>query len=176
MKTNCFINSVVVAVGLVAFSAAGCAQKEQTADASPPPAKDSAPTVVTTTLPGATPTAQVAAATSPDVAIAQWIDIKDCTYDMRPKFFSGLKRLEARVDEHISKLSIRRAAMKSTANTQDWDFAMKEMENARTNLKSMGEELHKAPPETWDEQKDKVGQAWVRAQEAYGKVKSSTTS
>jgi hypothetical protein len=175
MKTNCFINSVVVAVGLVAFSAAGCAQKEQTADASPPPAKDSAPTVVTTTLPGATPTAQVAAATSPDVAIAQWIDIKDCTYDMRPKFFSGLKRLEARVDEHISKLSIRRAAMKSTANTQDWDFAMKEMGNARSSLVSSGDELRKASPETWAQEKEKVGQAWLRAQNAYDKVKSSTT-
>jgi len=40
----------------------------------------------------------------------------------------------------------------------------------------MEEELHEASPETWAQQKDKVGEAWMRAQEAYGKVKSSTTS
>ena len=50
------------------------------------------------------------------------------------------------------------------------------MGNARTYLKSMEEELHEASPETWAQQKDKVGEAWMRAQEAYGKVKSSTTS
>jgi len=52
---------------------------------------------------------------------------------------------------------------------------MKEMGDARSALKSMGEELSKATPETWDQEKDKVGQAWVRTQEAYDKVKSSTT-
>lgn len=176
MKTNRFLKSITVAFGLAAFSTAGCAEKEQTADAPLPPAKDVPATIVTTTVPGPTATAQVAAAASPDVAIPRWIDIKDCTYDMRAQFFAGLNRLEARVDSEIGSLTARRAAMKSTANTQDWDFAMKEMGDARSNLKSVGEELIKASPETWDQAKEKVGQAWVRTQEAYDKVKSSTTS
>jgi hypothetical protein len=95
---------------------------------------------------------------------------------MRAQFFAGLKRLEAIVDDQMSSLTARRAAMKSTANTKDWDFAMKEMGDARSYLKSMGEELSKASPETWAQEKDKVGQAWVRTQEAYDEVKSSTTS
>ncbi len=66
--------------------------------------------------------------------------------------------------------------MSGTTRTQEWDFAMKEMENSRSYFKSVGEELSKATPETWDQRKDKVGRAWVRAQEAYGKVKDSTTS
>jgi hypothetical protein len=66
--------------------------------------------------------------------------------------------------------------MKSTANTKDWDFAMKEMEDARTNLKSIRAEMSKATPETWDQEKDKVGQAWVRTQAAFANVKASTTS
>ena len=66
--------------------------------------------------------------------------------------------------------------MTSAANTKDWDFAMKEMIDARLYLKSTGEVLAKAMPETWNQEKDKVGQAWVRTQEAYAKVKSSTTS
>ncbi|HET7536483.1 MAG TPA: hypothetical protein VFJ90_08520 [Candidatus Didemnitutus sp.] len=40
----------------------------------------------------------------------------------------------------------------------------------------MGEELAKAGPETWNQQKDKVGLAWVRTRDAHGKVKSSTTT
>jgi hypothetical protein len=158
MKTNRFTNLVTAAIGLAAFSTAGCAEKERSAETAPSPAKAEASRTV------------------PPAAAARWSDIKDCTYETRAEFFAGLTRLEAKVDDQIRELTAKRATMDGKTNTQDWDFAMKEMENARTNLKSMGEELHKAPPETWDEQKDKVGQAWVRAQEAYGKVKSSTTS
>jgi hypothetical protein len=50
------------------------------------------------------------------------------------------------------------------------------MVNARSALKSTGEVLTKASPETWDQEKDRVGQAWVRTQDAFAKVKSSTTS
>ena len=66
--------------------------------------------------------------------------------------------------------------MKTTTDTKGWDFAMKEMEDARSALHSIGTELSQATPETWNQEKDKVGQAWVRTQEAYDKVKSSTTS
>jgi hypothetical protein len=165
MKTNRFTNLVTAAIGLAAFSTAGCAEKEKSAEPSPSPTT----AVESRTVPPA-------AAVSPEVAAARWSDIKDCTYETRGQFFAGLTRLEARVDDQIRELTAKRATMDGKTSTQDWDFAMKEIENARTNLKSMGEELHKASPETWAEQKDKVGQAWVRAQEAYGKVKSSTTS
>ena len=164
MKTNRITNLVTTAFGLAVFSSAGCAEKEKSAEPSPsPPKAESGVTVPS------------AAAASPDVASAQWSDIKDCAYETRAQFFAGLTRLEARVDSQIRELAAKRATMDGKTNTQDWDFAMKEMVNARTYLKSMGEELHKASPETWAQQKDKVGEAWMRAQEAYGKVKASTT-
>ena len=106
---------------------------------------------------------------------AEWADIKEVVYDNRPQFFTGLKRLEARVDAQVAELVAKRATMKGATDTKDWDFAMKEMGDARTYLKSMGEELSKASRETWDQQKDKVGLAWVRVQAAYDKVKASTT-
>lgn len=65
--------------------------------------------------------------------------------------------------------------MEGPASTAEWDFAMKDMVNARTVLKSTGEVLAKASPETRDEQKARVGQAWVRTQDAYAKVKAGTT-
>jgi hypothetical protein len=164
MKTNRFTNLVTAAIGLAAFSTAGCAEKEKSAEPSLSP-----PQAVTS------PTVPSATAASPSVVAARWSDIKDCTYETRDQFFAGLPRLESRVDDQIRELTAKRATMDGKTNTQDWDFAMKEIENARTNLRSMGEELHKASPETWAEQKDKVGQAWVRTQEAYGKVKASTT-
>jgi hypothetical protein len=176
MKTNRFTNLVTAAFGLAAFSTAGSAEKEKTAETVLPPRMAVTTITVGTAGSGPTTTVSVAATASPDVASANWSDIKDCTYDMRDQFFAGLKRLEAKVDAQISELTAKRAAMKSTTDTKDWDFAMKEMENARSALKSLGEELRKATPETWSQEKDKVGQAWVRTQDAYGKVKSSTTS
>ena len=164
MKTNRFTNLVTAAFSLAAFSTASCAEKEKSAETSLPPATAAADRTV-----------PPAATASPEVASAQWSDIKDCTYETRAQFFAGLARLEAKVDNQIGELIAKRAAMDGKASTQDWDFAMKGMESARTYLKSVGQELGKASPETWDQQKDKVGKAWIDAQEAYGKVKSSTT-
>jgi hypothetical protein len=172
MRTNRFSKFATVALGLAVSSTVGYAQQEQTAPASLPPAKDVPTATVTTTVPAA----QAKIVASPEIAIPQWADINLCTYDERLRFFAGLDQLEARVDREIARLTARRAAMKSTANTQEWDFAMKEMGNAQSSLKSMGEELRKASPEIWNQEKDKVGQAWTRTQDAFDKVKSSTTS
>jgi hypothetical protein len=129
---------------------------------------------VTEAMPG--PTTTVQAAASPDVAPSEWSDIKDYSYDLRAQLFAGLKQLEAKVDDQISELIAKRATMKGITDTKDWDFAMKEMRDARSYLQSMGEELSKATRENWDQAKDKVGQAWVKTQEAYANVISSTTS
>jgi hypothetical protein len=106
---------------------------------------------------------------------ARWTEIKDIPYDAKPTFFVGFKRLETRLDEQIGELTVRRAAMKSIANTKDWDFAMKELGNARSYLKGTGEVLGKATSDTWAQEKEKVGLAWVRAQAAVAKVRGSTT-
>jgi hypothetical protein len=66
--------------------------------------------------------------------------------------------------------------MQRSTDTKAWDLAMKEMEAAQSYLKAMGEELGKATHESWDQTKDRVGRAWVRTQDAYAKVRSSTTS
>jgi len=110
-----------------------------------------------------------------EVASTRWIDIKDYPYDSRAQFFAGLQKLEARVDAQIQELNAKRATMNSTVDTKNWDFAMKEMGDARAYLKSTAEETHNATPEIWNQQKDKVGQAWARTQEAYDNVKHSTT-
>lgn len=121
------------------------------------------------------PTPQGVTASEAEVASTRWTDLKDITYDSRTRFFAGLQRLEAQVDEQIQELKAKRAGMNSKVDTKSWDFAMKEMGNARTYLQSTGEELRKADPETWNQLKDRVGQAWVRTQDAYSKVKASTT-
>jgi hypothetical protein len=167
MKTHRLFKPFIAALGLAAFAAAGRAGNDQTTSATSAPAKDAPPAA-------ATPSAPKQA--DPDAAFARWTDIKECTYDARAQFFAGLAQLETRVDREISSLTARRAAMKSAANTRDWDFAMKEMTDARSALKSLGEGLRKATPDTWAQEKDKVGEAWVRTQEAFAKVKASTTS
>lgn len=176
MKTNRLINIFTVAFGFAAFSTAGCTKEDNIAATPAPPAKDTVVAPVTTVVPAPAITVQVPVAASPDVASAQWSTIKDATYDTRADFFVGLKALEARVNDQINELTAKRGAMTSTANTKDWDFAMKEMGDSRAYLKDMGDELRKASPENWNEDKDRVGQAWVRTQEAYDKVKHSTTT
>jgi hypothetical protein len=179
MKTNHFTTLVTAVFGLAAFSTTGYATNERFASVVMPPRMAMVTITVADAHPGPAPRLQFAAATvapSSDVASARWSDIKDCTYDMRAQFFAGLSRLEAIVDAQVSQLIAKRAAMKSTTDTKDWDFAMKEMEDARTNLKSIRAEASKATPETWDQEKDKVGQAWLRTQAAFTSVKSSTTS
>ena len=174
MKTFRLTHLVSAAFGLAAFSATGCTGKDRIAEAPLTPATAVKPTA-TIAVPESTNPVQVATTASSDVGFRPWVDIENLTYDKRSEFFAGLKRLEARVDVQIGELKAIRAAMKNTDTTQDWDFAMKEMGDAGSYLKSMGEEAGKATRQTWDQQKDKVGQAWKRTQAAYEKVKASTT-
>lgn len=107
----------------------------------------------------------------------RWPELKGYTFDQRDLFVAGLKELEARVDAQISELVAKRATMEaSNTTTKEWDFAMQEMSRARTNLKSTSDDMTKAARTNWDQQKDKVGLAWVQTQNAYAKVKSSTTN
>lgn len=105
----------------------------------------------------------------------QWVDIKDYTFAQRDSLLTGLAGMLARVDAQTEELKTKRAAMAASTRTSDWDFAMKEVHNARANLKFACDELGKATPETWDQQRDRVGQAWERTQNAYAAVRSSTT-
>lgn len=158
MNTIACFRHVTVALSLAVLSNAGCAEKAATADAPPPVVAGAAPI------------------TDASAADARWSEIKNISYDERRAFFAGVKRLQVRLDEQISELTARRAAMKGDAYTKDWDFAMKELGNARSYLTGTGEIVAKATAESWAQDRERVGQAWLRAQAAYAKVKASTTN
>jgi len=63
-----------------------------------------------------------------------------------------------------------------TTDTKDWDLAMSGLTDAQSYLHSMATEVAKATPDAWDQEKEKVSQAWARAQDAYDKVRTSTTN
>jgi hypothetical protein len=106
---------------------------------------------------------------------AQWVDLKDYTYAERDSLLPGLPGMLARVDTQIEELKARRATTTESTRAADWDFAMKEIQRARTALKAACDELGKATSETWNQQRDRVGEAWERTQNAYGAVRSNTT-
>lgn len=167
MKSLSRPHLVAAILTLGAFSVSSAlAQSEKPAPPTPaePPA---APTP-----PPAAPAPAVPAA--PEFPTAQWADIREYSFDQRATFFSGLKAVEAKVDAQIAELEAKRAAMDPATDTRDWDQAMKEMVMARADLKAASEEIRKAKPQVWNEQKDKVGQAWTRTQDASTKVKLST--
>jgi outer membrane murein-binding lipoprotein Lpp len=173
MKSNRFSHLIAAAFSLLALSSANCAENGKTDQASSPPANEATAIPVKTAPSGTNTPAAVAAV---DHSEASWINIADCTYDTRARFFAGLKGLESKVDSQVRELNAKRAAMKSTTNTDDWDFAMKEMILAQSYLREMGEKLAKTSPDSWGQQKDTVGDAWARSQRAYDAVKSSTTT
>jgi hypothetical protein len=156
MKPNLRPLTLALAIGLAALADAGCAEKDRIADTASPPIKE-------------------APAAASDAVDVRWSEIKNLSHDERASFLLGFHRLQVRLDEQISELKSRRDAMKSDANTKDWDFAMKELINARSYLSGTGELAAKATPDSWAQDKERVGQAWVRSQNACAKVKASTT-
>ena len=165
MNTNRFTRIFAAVVGLTAFSTAGCTEKTTPGDGSSPAIKAEVPE-------------RPADATAP-AAVAgnvQWTDIKHHPFDRRDVVMAGLTGLEAKVDEQVKALQAKRASMKASTDTQRWDLAMKEMLDAQAYLTAMVIELGQSTREFWDQNKDKVGRAWDRTQDAYGKVKASTTS
>jgi hypothetical protein len=177
MKISRFSTSLAASLALILSS--GC--REKTAGSQPQATQvqpTSAQPGVQPEVPIARPAQNVPIAVQSvsDQAAASWVAIKDFTFDQRADFIAGAGRLQGMLASQIAELNAKRASMPSTVETKDWDFAMKEMNDSQSYLKSMIDEASRATPETWGEEKDKVDQAWQRAQEAFDKVKVTTTS
>jgi hypothetical protein len=74
----------------------------------------------------------------------------------------------------IGALNAKRATM--TTDTKDWDIAMMDVTAARAYLAGLSSEVSHASPDTWDQEKDRVGAAWQKAEDACDKVRTTTTS
>jgi hypothetical protein len=108
--------------------------------------------------------------TAPD-----WVAIKGDAYEQRSHFAAGAARLSAKLDEQISLLKAKRAAM--TTDLKDWDFAMKEVDADRALLTSRMTDVSQATtPETWADARDKFGDAWKASQLAVDKMHTTVTS
>jgi hypothetical protein len=104
-----------------------------------------------------------------------WSDLKDDTYDQRAHFTAGVNRLSARLNDQIRALRAKRAGM--TTDLKDWDFMMKDVDDARSMLTSRMTELSQAnTPETWQAARDNIGDAWTRAEAAVDKMNTTTAS
>ena len=177
MNSNHLTRIFATAAGLVAFSTAGCTEKAAPGDGSSPtatPAVAERPAAGTAVEPNSSPPK----ATEPAVVAGnvRWADIQHHPFDRRDLVMAGLVDLEVQADKQVKALQAKRASMKASTDTQRWDLAMKEMLDAQAYLTAMVIELSKSTREFWDQNKDKVGRAWDRTQDAYGKVKASTTS
>lgn len=112
-----------------------------------------------------------ALSTTPDA----WQNIQYYSYEKRQEFTAVFARMVTKLDDDIRALNEKRAAMKN--DPRAWDFAMKELNNARADVQSKLTELSRANTnETWTEARDRLGVAWDRAQSAIQSVRRSTTS
>ncbi len=131
----------------------------------------------TPSAPGAavSPPPDVSASTVQTPESDSWDLLKDYTYEKREEFASRVARISERYDADIAALKAKRAKM--TNDTTDWDFAMKEVVDARADLRYKIDVLAKAnTPQTWDDAKGKVGLALDRTRNAFLKVRETTTS
>lgn len=104
-----------------------------------------------------------------------WQNIQYHTYEKRQDFTAVFSRMVAKLDDDIRVLNEKRATMKN--DTSAWDFAMKELNNARADVQSKVTDLSRViNAEAWVEARDRLGVAWDRAQTAVQTVKNSTTS
>ncbi len=188
MKNYSSLPLLGAALGLAAFTAS-CSDRSTTGDTNAPaktaanttataPANTTAATTGTTITPAPMASSAFSSAAT-DIstagATAIWNDLKTLPFERRAELSAGVTRLENEVSNQAAALKAKRATMAGTTDTQAWDFAMKGMVDAQIYLKSTAAELDKSTAETWEQTKEKVGQAWTRAQEAYGKVNASTT-
>lgn len=161
-------------VSVAALFCAAFATVSYSATAPLPPTNATVTIMVGETEPVAA--AQPASMTSAEAASIGWSDIKDYTAEKRSQFLAGLQRMEAKVSAQLSELTAKRATLKTTTSRKELDHALNELSNAQFFLKTMGELLSRATPQTWEQQKAKVGLAWTKSQEAYAKAQTRTTS
>lgn len=104
-----------------------------------------------------------------------WDLIKDYTFDQRNEFIAALIRMSKAIDEQVLELSAKRP-LTPTVVADDWEFALKELDSARSDLKWKISELAKTRPDNWADARERVATAWQRTQEAFDSVKATSTS
>jgi hypothetical protein len=161
-------------LGAILLAVCSCRAKDEPATPTPPDASSDRTPAPAPTMPAGPAEAP---REDPDTATASatWASIKDCTFEQRADFVAGLNLMMKRVESAIATLNARRVTMKDES-AKDWDFNMKELNNARDYLVSTGSDLEKATESNWADAKLKVAQAWDRVRSAYDKVTHSTTS
>jgi malate synthase len=104
-----------------------------------------------------------------------WSSIQADTYSQRDAFTKGVDAMSARLNDQIAQLKAKRAAM--TADTDEWDFSMKEVDASRALLTGYMTTLAKATtPDTWEDAKTKIGEAWHRSQLAVDAMNATRTT
>jgi hypothetical protein len=186
MKTQRPARFAVAASSIAALLILGCSQDQKPSQTAPVSQAAPSPTIIVIPAPApvgpppvtpvATPAVLIgpAASIAPDTGSATWADMENLTFDQRAAFMAGLAGLVRKLDGQISAFNAKRSTM--TTGTGDWDFAMKEVNAARAYLVGLETEVSNASPDTWGQEKDRVGGAWRRAQDACDKVRMSTTS
>jgi hypothetical protein len=174
---------ILPALAALALLVAGCGRPAAVVVVAPTPTPTPvAPRVAPANPPPATAVVRtidnppIAVESHMDQAAAQWTAIKDYTFDQRAQFLSGAGGLIAAFDGQVAELKAKRATLPSTVDTKDWDFAMSNLVDSQSYLRSMVTEAGQATPDTWEQEKEKVDQAWQKAQDAFEKVKTTTTS
>jgi hypothetical protein len=164
---------LITALALAAVAATGCAKNSNTLASEKVQTENQTAGTDSTMTTTVTPEA-----TSPgprEPASDTWDRIKDDTYEQQADFATGYRQLGNDADAAIQKLDAKRATMTDTA-AKDWDIAMKELKDARSDLDDKLNQVKAANSDTWNDAKGKATAAWKRVVDDLDKVRHSTTS
>ena len=175
---------------LLLLLAAGCSKSPTVVTVPVTPTPAAVAQVPANTMPHPTPVAapppavQVVGTANPPIAVeshteqamAAWAAIKDCTFDQKPAFMAGANNLVAMLDGQVAELKAKRASFASTVDTKNWDFAMNDLMECQAYLKATVLEAGQATSDIWQQEKDKLDQAWQKTQAAFDTVKTTVTA
>lgn len=171
-------NGMLGACAAVGLLAAGCGRNASPAAVPPTPSPTPTRLVqVPIVVPAPHPVLPAPGVVPPQVAdgAATWATIKDDTYDQRASFVAGASQMQSLLAAEVAQLDAKRAALPSTVDTKDWDFARRDVDVSQSYFKSMIVEAGGTTAEFWDQEKGKVGDAWQKSQDAVDKVRTATT-
>lgn len=106
---------------------------------------------------------------------ASWDNIKQHAFEKRAEASTEFERMAADLEDQVQALKTKRS-LPADGPTRDWDLLLKELEDARAELRTALGELNRATPDTWGQARDRASQALTRAQDAVANVATRRTS
>lgn len=154
MKSPRALLFLLSAIGPALLTGTGCSKSDRSSASA---AAQDAKTAITN-----------AAVDVKNAAVDTWDSISSYTYEKRIEFSASIERMDKKMDDKIAE----EKAQAPDTLSKDKQAAIKDYDEARSDLKAKLTDLGNATADTWADAKAKVSEAWQRVKADYDKATS----